>query len=166
MKRKKYPNLSISDAEEFISKVVWKKIGISHKIQVVLLKQEMKDVEIFVVTWEAGGNEWLPYVKNDVLSTAFCYAWYTMGMEELTGFDVKNSFTLAILSNKSFKSLRDESEDYIYAYTDPFMRNFCKTKHRKSLCNAFNQQNNSETSDYVLIIIRKNQTLMVIYVRF
>ena len=24
-------------------------------------------------------NEWLPYVKNDVLSTAFCYARYTIG---------------------------------------------------------------------------------------
>ena len=26
-------------------------------------------------------------VKNDALSTAFCYARYTMGMEELTNLD-------------------------------------------------------------------------------
>ena len=45
-------------------------------------------------------NEWLPYVKNDLLSTAFCYARYTMGMEELTGFVMKNSLTLPSLANK------------------------------------------------------------------
>ena len=33
----------------------------------------------------------VPYVKNYVLSTAFCYARYTMGMEELTNFGMNNS---------------------------------------------------------------------------
>ena len=31
-------------------------------------------------------NEWLPYVKNDLLSTAFCYARYIKGMEDLSSF--------------------------------------------------------------------------------
>ena len=39
---------------------------------------------MFDDTWEGKGNEWLPYVKNNVLSTAFCYARYLMGMEEIT----------------------------------------------------------------------------------
>ena len=42
--------------------------------------------EIYEDTWEAKENEWLSFVKNDVLSTAFCYARYIMGMEELTDF--------------------------------------------------------------------------------
>ena len=44
----------------------------------------MEHDESFEDNWEEKKNEWLPYVKNDVLSTAFCYARYTMGMEELT----------------------------------------------------------------------------------
>ena len=68
-----------------------KEIGESYKLQENLLKIELEHDEIFEDTWEAKENEWLPYVKIDVLSTAFCYARYTMGMEELTGFGMKNS---------------------------------------------------------------------------
>ena len=34
-------------------------------------------------------DEWLPYVKNDVLCTAFSYARYSKTMEEITGFGMK-----------------------------------------------------------------------------
>ena len=40
--------------------------------------------------WETREHECLSYVKTNVLSTAFCYASYTMGMEELTNFGMKN----------------------------------------------------------------------------
>ena len=84
-------------------------------------------------------NEWLPYVKNDVLSTALCYARYTMGMEELNGFGMKNILTLPSLANKYFISLRDENDEPIYTYTDPFMRNFVRKAIKGGRCNAFNQ---------------------------
>ena len=45
-------------------------------------------------------NEWLLYLKNDVTSTAFCYASYILAMEELTGFSMKNSLTVPSLANK------------------------------------------------------------------
>ena len=70
--------------------------------------------------------EWIPFVKNDVLSTAFSYARYTMAMEKSTGFVMKNSLTLPSLANKYFNSLRDENEEPIYTYTDPFMRKFVR----------------------------------------
>ena len=57
-----------------------RKIGESYKLQESLLKKELKHDDIYEDTWEARENEWLPYVKNDVLSTAFCYARYTMGV--------------------------------------------------------------------------------------
>ena len=76
-------------------------------------------------------NEWLPYVKNDVLSTAFCYARYTMGIEELTGFVMKNSLTLPSLAINYFNSLRDENDETIYFFTDPFMRNFVRKMHKR-----------------------------------
>ena len=105
--------------------------------------------------WEARENEWLPYVKNDVLSTAFCYARYTMGMEELTEFGMKNSLILPSLANKYFNSLRDENDEAIYTYTDPFMRNFVRKAIKGGRCNAFNQHYKSEISDEVFNIISK-----------
>ena len=50
------------------------KLAESCKLQPSLLKQELEHIEIYEDTWEARENEWLPYVKNDVLSTDFCYA--------------------------------------------------------------------------------------------
>ena len=69
--------------------------------------------EIFEDTWEAIENEWLPYVKNEILSTAFWYARYIIGKEELTNFSMKNSITLLSLANKYFISLGDENDEDI-----------------------------------------------------
>ena len=92
--------------------------GRSYKLQENLLKKELEHDEIFEDNWEEKGNEWLPYLKNGVLSTAFSYARYWKGMEELTGFGMKNSSTLPSLANKYFNSLRDESDEPIYTYND------------------------------------------------
>ena len=132
-----------------------RKIGESYKLQPSLLKQELEHDEVYEDTWEEKENEWLPYVKNDVLSTAFCYARYTMRMEELKNFGMKNSLTLPSLANKLFNSLRDENDEPIYTYTDPFMRNFLRKSIKGGRCNAFNQRYKSEISDEVFNIISK-----------
>ena len=132
-----------------------KKIGESYKLQKSILKKELEHDEVYEDTWEARENEWLPYVKNDVLSTAFCYARYTMGMEELTEFDMKNSLTLSSLANNYFNSFRDENDEPIYIYTDPFMRKFVRKSIKEGRCNAFNQRYKSEISDKVFNIISK-----------
>ena len=116
-----------------------KKIGESYKLQRSLLIQEMEHDEIYEDTWEKKENDWLPYVKNDVLSLVFCYARYIMGMEELTNFGTKNSLTLPSLAKKNFNSLRDENDEPIYTFTDPFMRNFVRQNIKGGRCNAFNQ---------------------------
>ena len=132
-----------------------KKIGESYKLQENLVKKELEHDEIYEDAWEAKENEWLPYVKNDVLSFAFCYARYTMGMEELPGFGMKNSLTLPSLANKYFNSLRDENDEPVNTYTDPFMRNFVRKSIKRGRCNAFNQHYKSEISDEVFNIISK-----------
>ena len=45
-------------------------------------------------------DEWLPYVKNDVLCTAFFYARYCKAMGETTGFSVKDCLSLPGLGLK------------------------------------------------------------------
>ena len=52
--------------------------------------------------------EWLPYVKNDVLCTAFSYARYNKAIEEVTGFLMKNCLSLRGLGLKYFNSLEQK----------------------------------------------------------
>ena len=78
-----------------------------------------------------------------------------MGMEELTGFGIKNSLTLPSLANKNLNSLRDENDEPIYTYTDPFLRNFVRKIIKGGKCNAFIQHYKSEISDEVFNIISK-----------
>ena len=132
-----------------------KKIGETYKLQDSLHEKGLELDEIYEDTWEEKEYEWLPYVVNDVLPTAFCYARYTMGMEELTGFGMKNSLTLPSLANNFFNSLRNENDEPIYTYTDPFMRNFVRKSIKGGRCNAFNQHYKSEISDEVFNIISK-----------
>ena len=94
----------------------------------------------------------LPYVKNDVLSTAFCYARYTMGMEELNNFGIKNSSTLPSLTDKVFNSLGDENNEPIYTYTNAFMRNFVRQRIKGSRCSASSQFYKSTISENVFNI--------------
>ena len=76
-------------------------------------------------------------------------------MEELTGFDMKNSLTLPSLANNFFNSLRDENDEPLYTYTDPFMRNFVRKSIKGGRCNDFSQHYKSEISDEVFNIISK-----------
>ena len=81
-------------------------------------------------------DEWLPYVKNDVLCTAFSYARYTKAMEEITGFRMKEGLSLPGLGLIYFNSLRTEEDEPICTYNDKYMRHF--VRHGGRVC-AFNQ---------------------------
>ena len=132
-----------------------KNIGKSYKLQPCLLKQELEHDEIFEDNWEEKENKWLPYLKNDVLSTAFSYARYSKRMEELTGFGMKNSLTLPSPANKYFSSLRDESDEPIYTYNDEFMRHFVRQSIKRGRCSALNQYYKSNISQEVFNILSK-----------
>ena len=82
--------------------------------------------EIYEDTRKDKEHEWLPYLKNDVMSTAFSYARYAKDLEELTGFGMKNSLILPSLAKKHFNSLRDENDEPIYTYNDEYMRYFVR----------------------------------------
>ena len=132
-----------------------KNIGKSYKLQESLLKQELEHDEIFEDNWEEKENEWLPYLKNDLLSTAFSYARYSKGMEELTEFGMKNSLTLPSLANKYFNSLREENDEPIYNYNDEYMRHFVRQSIKGGRCSAVNQYYKSNISKEVFNIISK-----------
>ena len=98
-------------------------------------------------------NEWLPHLKNDVLSTAFSYATFGKGMEELIGFGMKNSVTLQSLASKYFNSLRDENDEPIYTYNVEYMHHFVRKSIKGGRCASYNQYYLSSISDEVFNII-------------
>ena len=78
--------------------MLFQKLVTSYKLQPSLLKQEMEHDEIYEDTWEASEHDWLLYAKNDVTSTAFCYARYTLGLEEVNNFVMKKQFNFTKFS--------------------------------------------------------------------
>ena len=62
-----------------------------------------------------------------------------MGIEEIINFGMKNSLTLPSLANKNFNSLRDENDEPIYTYIDPFMRSVVRNSIQSGRGNASNQ---------------------------
>ena len=98
-------------------KLFIKKLGKTFKLQKEL-KTEMNHDEVDGNNYKDKINEWLPYVKNDVLCTAFSYARYIKAMEEITGFSMKDCLSLPGLGLKYFISLRTEEDEPIYTYND------------------------------------------------
>ena len=75
-------------------KLIVKKVGKTFELQIELLKTEKNLNEVFADTWKYQENEWLDYVKNDVLCTAFSYARYSKTMEHIRVFGMKDGLSL------------------------------------------------------------------------
>ena len=132
-----------------------KKIGKTVKLQKELLKTEMNHDEIHGNNYKEKIDEWLPFVKNDVLCTAFSYARYTKAMEELTRFSMKDCLSVPGLGLKYFNSLRTEEDEQIYTYNDKYMRDFIRQAGYGGRVCAFNQYYKSKHCDDILKIINK-----------
>ena len=90
------------------------KLGKTFRLQKELLKTEMNHDEVDGDKYKDKINEWLPYVRNDVLCTAFSYARYIKAMEEITGFSMKDCLSLLGLGLKNFNTLGTEQDKPIY----------------------------------------------------
>ena len=132
------------------------KLRKTFKFQKKLLKTKMNHDDIDHKNYKDKINEWLPYVKNDVLCTAFSYARYIQAMEEMTGFSMKNFLTLPGLGLKYFTSLRTEQDEQIYTYNDKYMRWFVRQAAYGGRVCAFNQYYKSNIYDDILNIISKD----------
>ena len=95
-----------------------KKLGKTFKLPKELLKTEMNHDEITADNYKDKKDIWLPYVKNNVLCTAYSYARYIEAMKEITGFSMKDCLSLPGLGWKYFNSLRTEENEPIYTYND------------------------------------------------
>ena len=91
-----------------------KKLGKTFEFPKKILKTEMNHDEIDENNWRDKKSERLPYVKNDVLCTAYYYARYCKSMEEITGFSMKDCLSLPALGLRYFNSLRSEQDEATY----------------------------------------------------
>ena len=131
----------------------FKKLGKTFKLQKELLKKEMNHDEIDYNNYIDKMNEWIPYVKNDVICSAFSYARYIKSMEEITGLSMKDCLSLPSLGLKYFNSLRTEDDEPIYTYNDKCMRHFVQQAAYGGRVGAFNQYYKSKSCDDILKIM-------------
>ena len=124
-----------------------KKLGMTFKLPKELLKTEMSRDDIDGKNYKDKRHIRLPYVKNDVLCTAFCYSRYIKAMEEMTGFSMKDCLFLPGLGWKYFNSTRTEEDEPIYTYNDKYMRWFVRQSIKGGRVCAFNQYYKSKHFD-------------------
>ena len=124
-----------------------KKLGETFGLQKELLKQEMNHTDVYEDNYMDKMEEWLPYLKMHVLSLAFIYARYSMKMDSLTGFGMKNCLSLPSLGWKYYNSGRTEDDEPIYSYTDKYMGHFVRQSIKGVKIGAFNQYYESKISD-------------------
>ena len=98
-------------------------------------------------------DEWLDYIKNDVICTAFSYARHTKAMEEITGFGMKECLSMPGLGGNYFNSLRTEEDEPIYTYNDKYIKWFVRQPIKGGRVCAFNQYCKSKISDDILKVI-------------
>ena len=132
-----------------------KKLGKTFELQKELLKTEMKHDDVYEDTWRNKKSEWLDYVKNDVLCTAFSYARYCKNMEDITKFSMKDCLSLPGLGWKYFNSLRISEDEAIYTYNDKYMRWFVRQSIKGGRVCAFDQYYKSIHFEDIKNIISK-----------
>ena len=116
-----------------------RKIGRTFTLQKELLKTEMDHDEVDYNNYKDKKDEWLPYVKQDVICTAFPYARYSRAMEEITGFSMKDSLSPPGLGWKLFNILRSEEGEPLNTYNDKYLRWFVRQSIKGGRVCAFNQ---------------------------
>ena len=121
------------------NKSTLKNISLSYGLQRELLKEEMDEDEVFEDIWMDKKYEWIDFLKNDVLCTTLSCPRYGKGMEEITGFRMKNKLTLPLLVWKHFNTLRDESDEPIFTHGDKYMRWIERQNIKKGRCASFHR---------------------------
>ena len=113
----------------------------------------MNHDEIDYNIYKVKKDEWLPYVKNDVLCTAFSYARYSKTMKEITGFSMKDCLSAPGRGWKYFNSLREQKDEPIYTNNDKYVRWFVRQWIKGGRLCASNQYYKYKICDDVLKIL-------------
>ena len=86
----------------------------------------MKHDEVVGDKYKDRKEEWLNYVKQDVLCTALSYVRYCKGMEKINGFSMKDCLSAPGLGSKYLNSMRDDIDEPICTRNDNYIRHFVR----------------------------------------
>ena len=136
-------------------KLLIKKLGKTFKLQKELLKTEMDHAAVDGNNYKDKKDEWLDYVKQYVLCTAFSYARYCKAMQKITGFSMKDCLSAPGLGWKYFNSLTTEEDEPIYTYIDKYIRWFVRQNIKGGRVCAFNQYYKSKICGDIFKIISR-----------
>lgn len=100
--------------------------GISFNIPENLRKMDFNIADITKDNYEEKIDEWLPYLKNDVLSLACCTMLYNEMMESLSGLNIQTSLSLPGLTYKAWMNKMNTKKEKIYASKDKYTRYFIR----------------------------------------
>ena len=130
-----------------------RKLRKTFEFQRELLKTEMDHDELDENKWREKRDDWLPYVENDVLCTAFSYAPYTKARDEITGSGRIQCLSLPGLGWKYFNNIRTEEDEPVYTFNDKHMRWFVQQSIKGRRVCVSNQYYKSKICDDILKII-------------
>ena len=71
-------------------------------------------------------DEWLPYLKNDVLALACCMVLYNEMMGDISQMNMQSSLTLPGLTFNSWMNKMNENKEKIYSSADKYTRYFIR----------------------------------------
>ena len=71
-------------------------------------------------------EQWMPYVANEIIASAFVYAIYTMHIAKLTGVRMKEFLSLSVLRWIFFRSIRSKDGEPKYTHKDKSLRHFVR----------------------------------------
>ena len=115
------------------------------------MKTELNHDEFIENKWRDKRNEWVDYVRNDVLCTASSYARFIKAIEEITGFSMKDCLSSPGLGWKYFNSLRTSGDERLYTYNDKYMRYFVRQTIKRGRVCAFNQNYKTKTCEDIFL---------------
>lgn len=100
--------------------------GQSFNIPKNLRKMDYEIEKITKDNYKEKENEWLPYLKNDVLALACCMMLYNEMMENISEFNLQSNLTLPGLSFKSWMNKKEAKKEEIWASADKYTRYFIR----------------------------------------
>jgi hypothetical protein len=105
--------------------------GKDFKIPKSIQKTKLQHKDIFLSNFLEKESDWLPYLKNDILSLAACVTKFNKIMMELVKQNMQSCLTAPSLTFKGwFSEINEERSDngvsQIHSHTDVFTRNFIR----------------------------------------
>ena len=130
------------------------KIGRENGIQPDLLKTDIEHSVFKESKFADLRHIWEPYLRLNVLCLAFIYARYSMEMQSMSGFGIKDCLTEAILRWKCFGTYNKDPE--FYTLNDKYVRDFVRRSKKGGRCGLFKRYFESKQFDEIMLTIEKH----------